>query len=50
MARYFLKEEFREKIFKKAIDKESSEAYIGKKLGYTRNAGYRFRQLQKGER
>jgi hypothetical protein len=32
MVRYFLKEEFREKIFKKAVDKEGSEAYLGRKL------------------
>jgi hypothetical protein len=50
MVRYFLKEEFREKIFKKAVDKEGSEAYLGRKLGYTRNAGYRFRELRRGEK
>jgi hypothetical protein len=47
--RYCLEGGFREKLFKKAIEKEGGETHLGRKLGYAINFGFRARQLRRGE-
>ena len=49
MVRYRLEPEFRDILFKKAVQKEGGETHLGRKLGYSINFGFRVRQLRNGE-
>lgn len=49
MVRYHLEPKFREKLFKKAAEREGGETYLGRKLGYSMNFGTHVRLLRKGE-
>jgi len=49
MVRYHLEPEFRERIFRKAAEKEGGETHLGRKLGYDINFGFRVRQLRNGK-
>ena len=46
--RYTLDPEFRKKLFNLALEKEGSEAGVGRKLGYQVAKGRRFRELREG--
>jgi hypothetical protein len=43
-----LNSEFREKLFHHALEKEGSEASVGRRLGYQVAKGRRFRELRDG--
>jgi len=49
MIRYRLEPDFREKMFRRAVQEEGSETYVGRLLGYSINYGFRARQLRRGE-
>lgn len=49
MPRFSLEEKFRVKLIEKAAEIEGGEAWLGRRLGYSINFGYRVRQLKRGE-
>jgi len=46
--RFILDTEFRSKLFNLALEREGSEAQVGRRLGYQVAKGRRFRELRDG--